>query len=105
MRAAVDAHRDENFAGDRHRFLEQQRDIGVFERRQDQPAGVAKTVKLVEHPHQAALAAAAFEELRLEHKTRPIGDRIGRAFAGMNQHAARHGDAVAAQQGFPVVLG
>ena len=83
LRAAVDAHRDKNFAGDRHRFLEQQRDIGIFERRQDQPAGVAKTVKLVEHPHQAALAAAAFEELRLEHEAGPIGDRRR---AGFRRH-------------------
>ena len=38
----------------------------------DQPAGVAKIARLVEAAHQAALAAAAFEELRLEHEARAI---------------------------------
>ena len=63
------------------------------------------SASFVEAAHQSALAAAAFEDLRLEHESRPVAALVGRVFAGAQQHAARHGKAVAAQQGFSVGLG
>ncbi len=54
--------------------------------------------------HQAALAAAAFQQLRLEHVARPLRRLGGRALARAQQHAARDGEPVAAQQGFSVDL-
>ena len=45
--------------------FEQKRRVGVVEARQDQAARVAQIGGLVETPDQAALAAAAFENLRL----------------------------------------
>ena len=63
------------------------------------------SVGLVKPAHQAAFAAAAFENLRLEHKARPVCRCIGEAFAGCTQYAARDGKPVAAQQGFSVVFG
>ena len=51
------------------------------------------------------LAAAAFQHLRLEHVPRPLQGFGGRAVARVQQHAARDGKPVTAQQGFPVDLG
>ena len=102
---AVDADRDEYFAGDRHRLLKEKRRIGVFDTRQDEPPHVTKLVRFVETPHQAAFAAAAFEELRLEHEARPAFGVLRRLLAAGEQDTARHSEAVAAQQGFPVDLG
>jgi hypothetical protein len=105
LRGAINPNRDEDFARDRYGFFQQKRRIGIVERRQDQPPCVAKLGKLDELPDQPALAAAAFEDLRLEHKTRPDRHVIGRILAGAEQHAARHGNSVPSQQGFSVYLG
>ena len=78
---AVDADREIDFARDRHRLLEQQRRRGIVERGGDARALLRKLGQIGQPAHQAALAAAAFQQLRLEHVARPLRRFGGRALA------------------------
>ncbi len=93
---AVDADGDENFARNRHRLFEKERGVGIVERRQDQPPRLAQLGDVLQSPHQAAFAAPAGEDLRLEEESSPIRRFVGRPIAGMKQYAARDRQAVAA---------
>src|SRR5262249_18269468 len=97
--------REKNFPRDRHRLLEQERRVGIAERGGDAAPRLAELVETAEPVHEPALAAAAFQHLRLDEVSRPLLRLAGHLLARAQQHAARQGDAVPAQQGFSVDLG
>ncbi len=105
LAGAVDADRKVDFTRDRHRFLEEERHLRIAEGGADLRPRLRELAEIGKPAHEAALAAAAFQHLRLEHEPRPWR-RFGRQLlARPDEHAARDGQAVAAQQGFPVDLG
>jgi succinyl-CoA synthetase alpha subunit len=101
---AVDANGNENLLGDRHRFFQEERRVGVVKRGENEPPRLVEGGERIEAAHQAALAAAAFEYLRLEEMPVPARSLVRRHCSRGEQHAARCGEAVAAQQGFSVVF-
>ena len=101
----VDAHRQIDFARDRHRLLEQERRCRIAQRSADARARRRELCKIRKPAHQSALAAPAFQHLRLEHVPRPLRRFVGRGITRAQQHTARDRKPVPAQQGFPVDLG
>jgi hypothetical protein len=105
LAGAVDADREVDFTRDRHCLLEQQQRLRVVEGRGDARACRRELAEVAEPLHQAALAAAAFQHLRLEHVPGPLPRLGGSVLTRADEDAARDGETVAAQQGFPVDLG